>query len=97
MAVICRFRYSPKQFTQHAPGDYVAEASDLARNEFMGQVWDDAADEGFIIHSDRLNKDIIFTLRSIQKDREGEIQSWTFVAYNRNPDAIETKVTVFND
>lgn len=99
MAVICQFRYSPNQFHGHGPGDYSAEASDLARGNFMGRVWDDAADIGFIIRSDRLKKDFIFILKDEERDRDGDVIQWNFVSVDERgaPTQTPMKVTVFND
>ena len=99
MAVICQFRYSPKQFSGHKPGEYSAWASDLARGNFMGRVWDDAADIGFLIHSDRLKKDFIFILTSEKRDADNDIQFWTFKSVDERgaPTQTPMTVTVFND
>jgi len=69
------------------------------QSKVSGQIWDDAADVGFIIHSDKLNKDFIFIHVNTTRDADQDIQTWEFksVTDRGAPTAVPMTVTVFND
>jgi hypothetical protein len=71
---------------------FISEASNFA-GSFMGRVYDDACDIGFLIESVRTGVKKLFLLanESINK-LEGEIESWNFVS-----DDGKFKAIIFND
>ena len=66
------FHYHPedKTFTQ--------EISTLGRDFQLGQVYDDACDEGFTMVSHHTGKHVAFAQCSVDKDREGDIAGWWY-------------------
>lgn len=77
---------------------FSTEASTLGRR-WKGQLWNDSADEGFVIESARTGDTTAFTSMVEHKDGEGDITHWTFHAYNysRDPRLNGMKAIVFND
>jgi hypothetical protein len=90
------------KFTFHAAKQtFFAEASDLYGHELYRQIYDDAADVGFAIRSDRTGAVMRFYVAQVHKDREGDITHWTFKIINedarKNPAFKELSVVIFND
>ncbi len=60
---------------------FVAEASELPETfNFTGLVWHDAADVGFVMISQRTTDKLIFTLKSTDKDADGDTEGWNYTA-----------------
>lgn len=73
---------------------FIAEASDL-QDTVLGQVYDDACDEGFTIISKKTGKPAVFAMNEIKRDREGDLVSWEFVCVTPGLKAL--KAVIFND
>lgn len=78
----------------------VAEASTIQLNGFM-RLYDDACDYGIAIRSHHTGHVARFAVTKINKDREGDIQSWTLQmtpeSCRANPGREDVVVTIFND
>lgn len=70
----------------------VAEASDLPP---FGRVYDDACDEGLTLVSADTGREVVFGVEQIDRDREGDLVSWTLLPVDRA--ACPCKVVVYND
>lgn len=69
------FHYSPTQ------REFVAEASELPGYfDPVSQVWNDAADAGFVMVGEKSDVGMIFTFVKEVCDNEGDIQEWLFEA-----------------
>lgn len=101
---ICRVRHSSDLFHVHEQSLSV-EISTLEANhnegEVLGQVYDDACDEGFIIVSKKTGRDAVFAINETVKDSEGDVRYWTMVptrdTVRRLPQLKGWEVMVFND
>jgi hypothetical protein len=82
-----RFTYVPAQ------NMFVAEASDLPR---LGQVYDDACDEGLTLISQRTGREIVFAVNGVERDRDGDVQYWDLRPVRPAEWAAGT-VRIFND
>ena len=60
------------------------------------RVFDDACDVGIAVRSARTGNVEVFALYEYLKDREGEVQGWTFQPVNRSLEGL-VGVTVYND
>lgn len=96
MAQICRYEYSSKDFNYHGMS-WTTEASDLARNNFFGQIWDDAADVGFVVKSHVTGKEVVFYLDTVERDADNDIRWWTFKPYNPEDRYKDLVITIWND
>jgi hypothetical protein len=59
----------------------LVEASDLDKGGLRvkwSQVWDDAADQGFYVRSERTGKRLLFTLSNEERDADHDVVTWTF-------------------
>lgn len=75
----------------------VAELSDF-RPMLDGRVWADANDTGFIVRSERTQREVLFVLNNVERDTEGEIIALHYVNYGRFGLGSGTyKITVVND
>lgn len=74
---------------------FVAEASDFGRNLRLGQVYDDACDEGFTIISEKTGKGAVFALYNHEEDGEGDLVSYIFKCVT--PGLTHLKAVIFND
>lgn len=89
---------STKLFSYHAEDKtFSAEISTLEGNGgfALGQVYDDACDEGFTLVSQRTGQLVVFARHSEDKDREGDIVGWWFESVSRGFKGF--KVLVIND
>lgn len=77
-----------------------AEASDMG-NRHLQPLYDDAADVGFAIKSDKTGNVVIFSVVDVKRDGEGELQYWTYAAtadcIRKYPECRKVQVLVFND
>lgn len=69
--------------------------------EVLGRIYDDAADIGLTIRSERTGQHATYYLHGTVKDDEGDIQYWelwpTTETLRQNPQLSGTKVVIFND
>lgn len=76
---------------------FATEASDIKECHFLGRLYDDACDSGFVLRSERTGKTQAYVL-SHPIVRAGELHGWVFeAAFPYAPGAEGTKVTIFND
>lgn len=76
------------------PAPAYARARLWPGTDFSTRVWSDAADVGFTVQGRYELK--LFTLKSEEKDAEGEITSWYFTEYS--PRGLgNIGIRVFND
>jgi len=81
MAVLRPAPVSSDNFTfSRSLNTFAAEASDLGPDFRLGQVYDDACDEGFTIVSARTGAAVVFAANGTDKDAEGETTAWRYVA-----------------
>lgn len=85
-----RLHYTP------ARNEFTAEISDLGRGFNFGRVYDDACDVGVTVVSARTGREIVFAVEHEDRDREGELLSWTLRPANRNEWGAGSLV-IFND
>lgn len=86
-------RISTEKFSWDASRrTFCAEASDLRGFRHMGQVWNDAADAGFVMVSAATGREVVFTF-SRTDTNDGDIAGWWFTSYP-TPDI---KCLVIND
>lgn len=74
---------------------FVAEASDFGRDLKLGNVYDDACDEGFSIVSAKTGRAAVFALYNHEEDGEGELVKWIFKCVT--PGLTHLKAVIFND
>jgi hypothetical protein len=55
-----------------------AEASDLTGYKFLGHLYDDAADVGFVMVSERTGQEQAFSLSIEKRNDDNEIEYWVF-------------------
>jgi len=78
--------------------EFSQEASSLRGTvAIMGQLYDDAADVGFVLVSHHTGQEVPFYLASVDKSEEGEIQCWNFKSTSPHKLLENMTVTVFND
>ena len=84
---------SSKQFSFRR-NQFTAMISDFGRLFSLGQVYDDACDEGFTIISERTGKSAVFTLYQEIRHNE-EFCGWEFHCVT--PGLTHLKAVIFND
>ena len=57
---------------------FYAEASDITGYRFMSQLYDDAADAGFVMVSERTGKEQAFSMSIEKRNDDNEIEYWMF-------------------
>lgn len=81
MAIICNTIHELDAFTYNAGSKcFTVEASDFNGRFIASQVYDDACDEGFVIHSPSTGREILFVGDGVDRDSEGDIAGWRFKA-----------------
>jgi hypothetical protein len=85
------FTWGGDNFTGHIG---LVDASDFGSSRIAGQIYDDACDVGFIVHSERTGKDELFFHANSYRDTDGELRHDTFV--NRPTKPMIT-IKIFND
>lgn len=102
---ICSRRHDIKCFSVNKQDrKLIAEVSTLEANNAtksaFGRVYDDAFDEGFVIHNPRTGKSPVFVVNHIDRV-EGEITYWELVPTKNTlrqiPGLKAWRVIVFND
>lgn len=107
MAIIKRVPFSSKLFQTSQDLHIIsAEVAELTRGNsasgiWMGPLYDDAADVGICIFSERTKAIARWCLSEVKKDGEGDVLSWEFVAAPEtlrwHPYLERWKVIVYND
>lgn len=103
--------YSAKDFN-FRNNQFTTFASDLGKDrEFLGPIFDDAADIGFFVRSTKTGKLACYSFDESEgpkRDAEGDIQFWELKPVKRHPSMLHnneiadfatysnTKVVVFN-
>lgn len=88
--------FNTKQFFYRKESScFVAEISDLPEGPFMGQVYDDACDMGFMMESERTGKKLLF-LYDMSDWNDGEIAGWNF-SYDDYENNVHFKALIIND
>lgn len=78
--------------------DFSQEASSLRGNvAIMGQLYDDAADIGFVLVSEHTGQEVPFCMYQEMKSEEGEILWWKFKSTSPHKLLEDMTVTVYND
>lgn len=99
MAVIAS-KVSSSNFT-YLPTECVFSAfmSDLSAQciaqAMFNKIWNDSEDDGFIMVSEKTQAEVIFCYNGEQKNRDGDIMHWEWVALDR-VNGKEFIVKVFN-
>lgn len=87
MTVICSKRLSSRAFHYNPETKtFTAEISELSRGgtaDPFGRVYDDAADEGFVIVSSKTGDEVTFVINGADRDSDGDIAGWVLVPINR--------------
>lgn len=74
---------------------FSAEASEIGRKIMnLGRVYDDAADLGFTIISEKTGKGAVFAVSHVLED-EGDVLAWEFVCVT--PGLKHLKAVIYND
>ena len=82
---------------------FMAEISELSHGgvDPLGQLYNDACDQGFVMISDKTGSEVEFYLHNIQRDAEGDIIAWDFRpstnAIRHNSNLQNVKVIILND
>lgn len=63
----------------------------------LRQLWIDSFDCGFGIRSVKTGEIVLWTLKEIKKDNEGDIICWIFEPYQPTPAVSECTVEILND
>jgi hypothetical protein len=67
----------------------------------LRQLYNDSMDLGFAMHSVKTGNIVYFSLATAQRDREGDMEFWSFEptpnSVKANPGLADIKVIVFND
>lgn len=58
--------------------EFMAEASGLRGMHFLGRLYDDATDQGFVLVSHKSGARIPVYLANVETDKEGEVVGWEF-------------------
>lgn len=93
-------RVSTERFSYHRDlKTFTAEASDLNHTgcNFLGRLYDDAADVGFCLVSHKTGAVEPFYLDNVDRDREGDVRAWEFLPVNKALREGGIKLTIFND
>ena len=87
-----RFRYEKSTRT------FRAEASDLQGLRYLGWVWDDSCDAGFVMVSEKTGTAVPFVLFHTETN-EGDILYWDFISYRPGLDEVRARIfaRIFND
>jgi len=101
---ICSVQFSSDLFTVHG-NKFIQEMSTLQGNTSdncaFGQVYDDAADVGFVVVSKQSGIGAVFVHAYTERDREGEIVAWKLIptqdTLRRLPSLIGWTAIVLND
>lgn len=102
MAIIAR-KISTSRFTFHRETKtFVAEASDFSRMDLAGRVYDDAADAGFVMVSERTGQKILCLYSGDKRDGENELLYEIFLCYDLRGRPLVgplagAEVKIFND
>lgn len=84
-----------KSFSQEAS---TLQGSGVPGKVLFGQLYDDAADEGFVLVSHKTGKGVPFHFSNVEVDGEGEVLAWHFKsAANRYAPESKLSLTVWND
>lgn len=78
-------------------GEFRQEASSLRGYKFNSQIWDDSADAGFVMVSDRTGESLPFYLSEVKTDNEGDVLAWHYKAYSKDPKLSKLTAVVWND
>lgn len=73
---------------------FIAEASEI--NFRLSRIYQDSADVGMFIVSNKTGQELRFYLTQTEK-REGDIIAWHFKADSRKPELKNITAVVFND
>ena len=97
-------RISSKRFSWNpATKEFTAEMSEVSHGGLnpLGQLYNDAADQGFVMVSDKTGKPVQFFLHDTQRDADHDVKFWEFhpimSAVFYNPQLQGVKVIIFND
>lgn len=82
---------------------FMAEISELSHGgvDPLGQLYNDACDQGFVMISDKTGSEVEFYLHDTQRDTEGDVIAWDFrpsanaIHYNFNLQNV--KAIILND
>lgn len=92
--------HSTQNFTYNKDtSTFLIEESDFGRQRYFGQIYSDAADEGFWLTSHKTGVEKPFALH-LTHTRDGEITHWEYREINpRSGRQVDTglSVIVFND
>lgn len=72
------------------------EASTLKGHKWAGQLYDDAADTGFVLVSSRTGEELAFYLVDAEYHNE-DVYAWHFHAATNDPKLSKLKVVIWND
>ena len=91
--------FPSKMFTVTDKNRLSCDASDMMNRQFQ-QIYDDVADLGFAVRSDKTGAVVIYSLIETLK-KDGEVVAWQFTpiteSIRKHPACRHTVVTVFND
>jgi len=80
---------------------FAADISSLPRSARpKGQIWNDSCDVGFVMVSEKTNRELIFFFKETDMTADGEIAGWQFVASHAfNKGVIDSDITclIVND
>lgn len=94
--VIDRIPVSTKVFAYNSDSHtFITEASDLRGIDFLGPIYNDAADQGFYMKSHKTGKVVLFVCDGIVEGRDGEVTGWTYSCVTRGYSSL--KAVIFND
>lgn len=75
---------------------FTQEASTLKGYQWAGQLYDDAADTGFVLVSERTGKELAFYLEDAEYHNE-DVVAWHFRPATVDPHLSKMKLVIFND
>ena len=101
MAIICNQIFSSDIFNSHGKSKLMTSELSMLRDKVYNQMYDDACDVGFGIHSKRTGQITYWSYHSDERDGEGNLQGLNFKpipeTLRKFPALKSWTVHVFND
>ncbi|WP_407303456.1 hypothetical protein [Acinetobacter sp.] len=91
-----RFTYTKRT------NSFVTDMSEISHSgaDPLGQLYDDAADQGFVMISHKTHEAVEFYLDHTEREADGDIRYWLFkptaAAVRKNPKLADAKVMIVN-
>ena len=91
-------RISTSQFDYHKKANlFSQDASSLRGTRFLGRLYDDAADTGFVLVSHKSGRAVPFYLVDEVENSYGDVEHWEFAPAISLPLHQDCNVVIYND